>query len=142
MSIDVIYTTSAVAVGGRDGITGTTDCKFEVKVARPIELGGKGNGSNPEQLFASAYAACFLSALHFLASLGGALVPENAEVMATVGLVQRSEGSLDLDVALDVTLPGFARAEAEMLIEKALQICPYCKAMHNNVAVRLGFIEA
>jgi lipoyl-dependent peroxiredoxin len=141
MSIDVIYTTSAIAVGGRDGFTGTTDYKFEVKIARPIELGGKGDGNNPEQLFASGYAACFLSALQFLASRGGLAVPENAEVMATVGLVQRSEGRLDLDVALDVTLPGFARTEAETLIEKARQVCPYCKAMRNNVAVRLGFIE-
>jgi lipoyl-dependent peroxiredoxin len=142
MSMNVIYTTSAIAVGGRDGITGTTDGKFEVKVARPIELGGKGDGNNPEQLFASGYAACFLSAMQFQASRGGPLVPPNAEVMATVELVQRSGGSLDLYVALDITLLGFARTEAETLIEKARQICPYCKATRNNVAVKLGFIDA
>ena len=141
MSANIIYTTSAIAVGGRDGITGTTDGKFEVKVARPIELGGKGDGNNPEQLFASGYAACFLGAMQFQATQGGPSVPADAEVMATVDLVQRSEGSLDLQLALDITLPGLARTEAEALIEKARQICPYCKAMRNNVAVRLGFIE-
>jgi Ohr subfamily peroxiredoxin len=141
MSVNIIYTTSAIAVGGRDGITGTTDGKFEVKVARPTELGGKGDGNNPEQLFASGYATCFLGAMQFQASRGGPSVPADAEVMATVELVQRSEGSLDLQLALDITLPGLARTEAEALIEKARQICPYCKAMRNNVAVRLGFIE-
>ena len=142
MSVNIIYTTSAIAVGGRDGITGTTDGKFEVKVARPTELGGKGDGNNPEQLFASGYAACFLSSMQLLAAQGVATVPANAEVMATVGFGPRSEGGLGLEIALDITLPGVTRSEAEALIEKAHQICAYSNATRNNVAIRLGLIEA
>jgi lipoyl-dependent peroxiredoxin len=138
----VVYTTSAVAVGGRDGNTGTTDGRFEVKVARPKELGGKGDGHNPEQLFASGYAACFLSSMQLLASRGEANVPANAEVMATVGFGPRSEGGLGIEVALNITLPGVARREAEALIEKAHEICAYSNATRNNVAIKLGLIEA
>jgi lipoyl-dependent peroxiredoxin len=142
MSANVVYTTSAVAVGGRDGITGTTDGKFEVKLARPKEFGGRGDGNNPEQLFASGYAASFLSSMAFLASKGGPVFPPDAEVMVTVGLRPRSEGGLGLEVALDIVLPGLARAEAETLIGMAHQTCPYSNAMRDNVAVRLGMVEA
>jgi len=143
MSVTTVYTTSAVAVGGRDGNTGTTDGRFDVKLARPKELGGKDDGNNPEQLFASGYAACFLSSMQFLASQGGGpAVPEDAEVMATVGLGPRSERGLGLVIALDITLPGLARREAQALIEKAHQICPYSNATRNNVAVKLGLSEA
>jgi lipoyl-dependent peroxiredoxin len=141
MSVNIIYSASAIAVGGRDGNTGTIDGQFEVKLARPTELGGKGKGNNPEQLFAAGYAACFLSSMQLLASQGGPTVPEDAEVMATIGLGPRPEGGLGLEVALDVTLPGFAWAEAKTLIEKAYQICPYSRAMRNNVAVRVGLIK-
>jgi Ohr subfamily peroxiredoxin len=142
MSVNVVYATSAIAVGGRDGNTGTNDGRFEVNLARPKELGGKGDGINPEQLFASAYAACFLSSIQFLASEGGARVPANAEVMATVGLGPRSEGGLGLQIALDVRLPGLTQGEAEALVEKAHQICPYSNATRHNIAVKLGLIEA
>jgi lipoyl-dependent peroxiredoxin len=141
MSVNVIYTTSAIAVGGRDGNTGTTDGRFEVKVSRPKELGGKGDGTNPEQLFASGYAACFLSSMQLLALRGEANVPANAEVMATVGFGPRSEGGLGIEIALDITLPGVARREAEALIEKAHEICAYSNATRNNVAIKLGLIE-
>jgi lipoyl-dependent peroxiredoxin len=142
MSVNVVYTTSAIAVGGRDGNTGTTDGGFEVKLARPKELGGKGDGNNPEQLFASGYAACFLSSMQLLASQGEATVPPNAEVMATIGFGPRSEGGLGIEIALDITLPGVARREAEALIKKAHEICAYSNATRNNVAIKLGLIEA
>jgi Ohr subfamily peroxiredoxin len=142
MSVNVIYATSAIAVGGRDGNTGTIDGRFDIKLARPKELGGKGDGNNPEELFASGYAACFLNSMQFLASQGGPAVPLDAEVMATVGLGPRSEGGLGLEIALDITLPGLPRGEAEALIEKAHQICPYSNATRNNVTVRLGLIES
>jgi lipoyl-dependent peroxiredoxin len=138
----VVYTTSAIAVGGRDGNTGTTDGKFEVNLARPKELGGTGDGINPEQLFASGYAASFLSTMQCLASQGGPRLPANAEVMVTVGLVLRSEGGLGLVVALDVALPGLARAEVERLIKKAHQTCPYSNAIRDNVGIKLDVIEA
>ena len=142
MSVNVIYTASAIAVGGRDGNTGTTDGGFEVRLARPKELAGKGDGNNPEQLFASGYAACFLSSMQLLASQGEATLPANAEVMATVGFGPRSEGGLGLEIALDITLPGIARREAEALIKKAHLICAYSNATRNNVAIKLGLIEA
>jgi Ohr subfamily peroxiredoxin len=141
-SMRVVYTTSAIAVGGRDGITGTTDGKFEVKLARPKELGGRNDGANPEQLFASGYAACFLTSIQLTASHCGSEVPADAEVMATVGLGLCLEGGLGLDIVLDVTLPGMPAREAEALIKKAYQVCPFSNAMRNNVAVRLGLIES
>lgn len=140
--VDVVYTTSAIAVGGRDGITGTTDGEFEVKLARPKELGGKNDGNNPEQLFASGYAACFLSSMQLMAWQDECEIPADAEVMATVRLATRPGGSLGLEIALDITLPGMPRREAEELIEKAHQICAYSNAIRNNVAVKLGLIEA
>jgi osmotically inducible protein OsmC len=142
MSVSVIYTTSAIATGGRDGHAATTDGSLDVKLARPRELGGKGDGNNPEQLFAAGYSACFLSSLQFVASQGGPKVPANAEVKATVGLGPRSEGGFGLEIALDIKLPGLARSDAETLIEKAHQVCPYSNATRNNVAVKLSLVEA
>jgi Ohr subfamily peroxiredoxin len=142
MSVNVIYTTSAIATGGRDGHAATTDGSLDVKLARPRELGGKGEGNNPEQLFAAGYAACFLSSIQFVASQGGPKVPATAEVKATVGLGPRSEGGFGLEIALDVKLPGLTRGDAEALTEKAHQACPYSNATRNNVAVKLSLIEA
>jgi lipoyl-dependent peroxiredoxin len=141
MPVNVIYTTSAIASGGRDGHAATTDGSLDIKLARPKELGGKGGGNNPEQLFAAGYAACFLSSMQFVASQGGPKVPANAEVQATVGLGPRSEGGFGLEIALDVTLPGLVRGEAQALIEKAHQVCPYSNATRNNVAVELSLTE-
>jgi lipoyl-dependent peroxiredoxin len=142
MSVNVIYTTSAIATGGRDGHASTTDGSLDVKLARPRELGGKGDGNNPEQLFAAGYAACFLSSMQFVASQGGPRMPANAEVKTTVGLGPRSEGGFGLEIALDIKLPGLARSDAETLIEKAHQVCPYSNATRNNVAVKLTLVEA
>src|SRR5258708_18270982 len=113
MSVNVVYTTSAIAVGGREGNTGTPDGRFEVKLARPKELGGKDDGNNPEQLFASGYAACFLSSMQLLAAQGAAKVPANAEVMATVGFGPRTEGGLGLKIAPDITLPAVPPIEPQ-----------------------------
>src|SRR5258708_13895365 len=94
LPVNVIYTTSAIASGGRDGHAATTDGSLDVKLARPKELGGKGGGNNPEHLFAAGYAPCFLTSLQFVASQGGPKVPANSEVQATVGLGPRSEGGV------------------------------------------------
>jgi lipoyl-dependent peroxiredoxin len=137
----VIYITSAIAVGGRDGITGTTDGTFEVQLGRPKELGGRNDGTNPEQLFACGYAACFLTSMQLMAGQCGSEVPADAEVMATVGLGLRPEGGLGIEIILDVTLPGVPVPEAEALIRNAYQVCPYSNAVRDNVAIRLGLIE-
>ncbi len=142
MPVDVKYTTSATATGGRDGHATTKDGALDVKLSTPKELGGAGgSGNNPEQLFAAGYAACFLGAMKFVASQGGsAKVPNDASVTSTVGIGPRSEGGFGLDVALDVSLPGVDRAAAEELVEKAHQVCPYSNATRNNVPVRLRVV--
>jgi lipoyl-dependent peroxiredoxin len=142
MSVDVKYTTSATATGGRDGRSTTKDGSLDVKLATPKELGGGGGpGNNPEQLFAAGYAACFLGAMKFVASQGGtAKVPNDATVTSTVGIGPRSEGGFGITVALDIGLPGVDKAQAQELVEKAHQVCPYSNATRNNVPVRLNVV--
>ena len=140
MSVDVKYTTSATATGGRDGRSTTKDGSLDVKLATPKELGGGGGpGNNPEQLFAAGYAACFLGAMKFVASQGGtAKVPNDATVTSTVGIGPRSEGGFGITVALDIALPGVDNAQAQELVEKAHQVCPYSNATRGNVDVKLN----
>lgn len=142
MSVNVLYRTSARATGGRDGHAATSDGSFNVDLATPKELGGAGGkGANPEQLFASGYAACFLGAMKFVASHGGGTaVPADAAVTSTVGIGPRSEGGFGLEVALDVSLPGVDRAAAEALVAKAHEVCPYSNATRNNIDVKLKVV--
>jgi Ohr subfamily peroxiredoxin len=141
MSVNVLYRTSATATGGRDGRSATTDGSFEVKLATPKELGGAGGaGNNPEQLFAAGYAACFIGAMKFVASQGGPKVPADAQVTATVGIGPRAEGGFGLDIGLEISLPGLPRDQAEALVAKAHQVCPYSNATRNNVPVRLAVV--
>lgn len=139
MPVDVVYTTQATATGGRDGRARTTDGSFEVSLNVPKEMGGGGGtGNNPEQLFAAGYAACFLGAVKFVASQDKIKVPDDATVTADVGIGPRSEGGFGLDVGLKVALPGMERAQAEALVQKAHQVCPYSNATRNNVPVRVA----
>ena len=139
MPVKVLYSTSATATGGRDGEARTADGSFAVKLATPKELGGAGGaGNNPEQLFASGYSACFIGAMKFVASQGGPKVPADTSVTATVGIGPRSEGGFGLEVALAIKLPGLARADAEALVAKAHQVCPYSNATRNNIDVKLN----
>ena len=142
MSVDVKYTTSATATGGRDGRAATKDGNFDVKLATPKELGGGGGqGNNPEQLFAAGYSACFLGAMKFVASQGGGpKVPDDATVTATVGIGPRSEGGFGITTQLDISLPGVDKEQARQLVEKAHQVCPYSNATRNNVPVRLKVV--
>lgn len=141
MSVNVLYTTSATAYGGRDGRAVTEDGSFEVLLSTPKELGGAGGpGNNPEQLFAAGYSACFTGAMKFVASQGGPKVPSDTRVTAIVGIGPRSEGGFGLDVELEISLPGLSREDAEALVAKAHQVCPYSNATRNNVPVRLVVI--
>jgi Ohr subfamily peroxiredoxin len=141
MPVNVLYTTSATATGGREGQAATKDGSFQVKLSTPKELGGGGgSGNNPEQLFAAGYSACFLGAMKAVAAKGGPKVPDNTTVSTTVGIGPRSEGGFGLDIALEVSMPGVDRAEAEALVEKAHQVCPYSNATRNNVPVRLTVV--
>jgi len=141
MSVNVLYKTSATATGGRDGESQTADGSLKVKLSTPKELGGAGGtGNNPEQLFAAGYSACFIGAMKFVASQGGPKVPADTSVTANVGIGPRSEGGFGLDIQLDISLPGLSKEEAETLVEKAHQVCPYSNATRNNVPVRLNLV--
>jgi Ohr subfamily peroxiredoxin len=137
----VVYSTAARANGGRDGKSGTLDGSFSVNLAVPKEMGGNGQGVNPEQLFATGYSACFLGAMKFVASQGGtAKVPNDTTVTATVGIGPRVEGGFGLEISLAIELPGVPKAEAEALVEKAHQVCPYSNATRNNIDVKLSVV--
>ena len=141
MSVNVLYTTAATATGGRDGEAATKDGSFKVKLSTPKELGGAGGtGNNPEQLFASGYAACFIGAMKFVGSQKKISVPADTNVTATVGIGPRSEGGFGLAVSLDVSLPGMDKAAAQKLVEEADQVCPYSNSIRNNVAVKLNVV--
>lgn len=141
MPVDVKYSTSARATGGREGSAGTTDGTFKVTMSTPKELGGAGNeGVNPEQLFATGYAACFLGAMKAVAGKDGPKVPADTTVTSTVGIGPRSEGGFGLTIALEISLPGLDKADAEALVQKAHQVCPYSNATRNNIDVKLTVV--
>ncbi len=141
MSVDVKYTTTATATGGRDGHAATKDGALDVTLSTPKELGGAGGkGNNPEQLFATGYSACFLGAMKFVASQSKMKVPDAATVTATVGIGPRSEGGFGITAALEISLPGIEHAAAEALVEKAHQVCPYSNATRGNVDVKLSVV--
>ncbi len=138
MPVDVKYRTEATATGGRDGRSRTADGSLDVKLATPKELGGGGGeGNNPEQLFAAGYAACFLGALKFVAGQEKVSVPADATVTAKVGIGPRAAGGFGITADLTVKLPGVDRAQAEALVAKAHQVCPYSNATRGNVDVGL-----
>lgn len=142
MSIKPLYQTSATATGGRDGQAATDDGSFAVTLGTPKELGGNDQGNNPEQLFASGYAACFLGAMKFAASQDKALprIPADASVQATVGIGARADKGFGLVVALKVSLPGVEHGAAEALVAEADTICPYSHAVRGNVEVTLSVV--
>ena len=132
-----LYTASAVATGdGRNGHVESTDGILSTDVRAPKELGGSGGATNPEQLFAAGYAACFHSALRVVAQKAGADVTDS-EVVADVSIGENGEGGFGLAVALEVTLPGVSREDAQKLVEAAHQVCPYSNATRGNIDVEL-----
>jgi len=139
MAVDVKYSTRAVASGGRDGSANSEDGRLTAKLSTPKELGGAGGeGTNPEQLFAAGYAACFVASLKVAAQQLKTKIPDDTQVTATVGVGPRSEGGFGITTDLEVSLPGIDRADAEKLIETAHQICPYSHATRNNLDVGLS----
>ncbi|TLU72321.1 organic hydroperoxide resistance protein [Lichenicoccus roseus] len=141
MPTNVLYNTAARATGGRDGTAATLDGSLDVRLSTPKELGGAGGaGNNPEQLFAAGYAACFIGAMKFVSSQGGPKVPADANVTANVGIGPRSEGGFGLEIALEVALPGLDREQAETLVHKAHEVCPYSNATRGNIDVKLKVV--
>ena len=132
-----LYTAEALATGeGRDGHGRTSDGKLDLDLAIPKEMGGSGNGTNPEQLFAIGYAACFHSALRLVAGQEKADVSDSA-VGARVSIGQLDNGGFGLAVELEVTLPNLDHDTAQKLTEQAHQVCPYSNATRGNVDVKL-----
>ena len=138
----VLYTAEATATGdGRNGRVESSDGLLAADVATPVELGGQGGATNPEQLFAAGYAACFHSALRGVAKRLGVETPDS-RITARVGIGATGGGAFGLTVALDVALPGVAKDTAEELIAKAHERCPYSNATRGNVDVVLTLVES
>ena len=131
-----VYTAHGSATGGRDGKGRTDDGKVDVTLSVPKEMGGTGNGTNPEQLFSVGYSACYLGALKFVAGKEKIKVSDDAKVSANVGIGERDDKQgFGLTVALQVSLPGIDKAKAEDLVKKAHVVCPYSNATRGNIEV-------
>ncbi|WP_306368027.1 organic hydroperoxide resistance protein [Nocardiopsis sp. CC223A] len=138
MAYDVMYTAQATVTGeGRKGHGTTADGRLDVELSVPKGMGGDdGPGTNPEQLFAVGYAACFHGALKAVARKDKTNV-DGSTIESHVSLGKSDEG-LDLEVELDVTIPGVDQAKAEELVEAAHQMCPYSRATRGNIEVKLS----
>jgi len=132
---DVLYTAVATAENGRDGRVATEDGKLDVVVNPPKEMGGSGTGTNPEQLFAAGYSACFQGALGVVARQEKADV-SGSTVTAKVG-IGRNEDGFGIIVEISAEIPNVDADTARGLLEKAHQVCPYSKATRGNITVTL-----
>lgn len=137
-----VYTAHAHTTGGRaDGRSKTDDGRLDVKIDTPKAMGGNdGPGTNPEQLFAAGYSACFLGAIKAVARSEKVKIPDDAQIDASVSFGENAnEGAIGYNIAVElkVTIPGFDRAQAEDLVHKAHQVCPYSNATRGNVDVKL-----
>ncbi|MEU3091462.1 organic hydroperoxide resistance protein [Streptomyces massasporeus] len=132
---DVLYTAVATAENGRDGRVATDDGTLDVVVNPPKEMGGSGAGTNPEQLFAAGYSACFQGALGVVARQEGADL-SGSTVTAKVGLGRNGDG-FGIIVEISADIPKADRGTARSLIEKAHEVCPYSKATRGNITVTL-----
>jgi len=137
--MNVLYKTQATATGGREGKAATDDGKLSVTLSTPKELGGAGGaGTNPEQLFASGYSACFLGALKFVASQAHVKIPDDATVTGHVGIGKRDDGTgFGIGVELVIAVPGLDKAQVQELVDKAHVVCPYSHATRGNIPVKL-----
>lgn len=140
--MEVLYTAHATASGGgrEDGRSTTDDGKIDVKLSTPTEMGGKGgDGTNPEQLFAAGYAACYLGALRLVSAKAGSPVGPDTKIKSSVGFGKNTRGEgFNLDIALAVVDHGLEPAQIEQLIQAAHAVCPYSNATRGNVDVRLS----
>lgn len=130
-----LYTAHAHVTGGRDGAAKTDDGKLDVKLAPPKELGGNGAGTNPEQLFAAGYAACFIGAMRLVAGNEKIAVPQGLAIDADVSLGKDAQDHFRLGVVFNIALPGMDKAAAEALVAKAHEVCPYSRATRGNIDV-------
>lgn len=141
MAIDkALYSARATSTGGRTGTSSTPDGKLDLTLSTPKELGGdSGPGTNPEQLFAAGYSACFVGAIKAVAGSQKIKVPDDVSITADVaiGPMTGKQGAFSIEVALAVTIPGMDRADAEKLVADAHEVCPYSNATRGNIEVVL-----
>jgi lipoyl-dependent peroxiredoxin len=134
-----IYTARAKAMSGRVGSAKLDDGQINLRLDRPVEMGGKGNGTDPEQLFAVGYAACFIGALRIVAGKRHIRIPEDVAIDSAVsfGLLKGEAEGFGIAAAMTIHLPGIERATAEELVRRAHQVCPYSNATRGNIDVLL-----
>lgn len=138
-----IYSARTTTTGGRTGESRTDDGRLAVVLDTPREMGGNGGpGTNPEQLFAAGYSACFLGALKAVGRAQKVKIPDDARINARVDFGENAKGAgFGIAAALEVVLPGFTREEALELVEQAHQICPYSNATRGNIDVELSVAD-
>ncbi|QSP96386.1 organic hydroperoxide resistance protein [Marinobacter salinisoli] len=142
MSIEqVLYRAYAEATGGRDGRAISSDGILDVELTTPKELGGAGGkGTNPEQLFAAGYSACFIGAMKFVAGRDSIKLPEEVSVEGVVGIGQIPAG-FGIEVELKISLPGMDDGDAQKVIDEAHKVCPYSNATRGNIDVTLTRVD-
>ena len=138
--MQALYTAHAHATGGREGSAETDNGALKVALSTPKELGGGGGtGTNPEQLFAAGYDACFLGAIKFVAAQDKVKIPDDAKVESSVGIGKRDDGAgFGLVVTLKATLPGIDHEKAADLVKRADVVCPYSHATRGNIQVNIS----
>ncbi|MES1928750.1 Ohr subfamily peroxiredoxin [Salinisphaera dokdonensis CL-ES53] len=139
MSVDkVLYTAKATATGGRDGRATSSDNALDVSLSAPKALGGAGgDGTNPEQLFAAGYSACFIGAMNVVAGREKVKLPDEMKIDGEVGIGPMGD-AFGIEVTLNVSLPGMEQGVADDLVAKAHQVCPYSNATRGNIDVTLN----
>jgi len=144
MAIDkALYTAHATSTGGRTGSTESSDGKIKLQLSTPKELGGdNGPGTNPEQLFASGYSACFIGAMKAVARNQKISLPAEVSIQAdvSIGPMSGKPGAFGIAVAMAVSVPGMDKAAAEALVKAAHEVCPYSNATRGNIDVALSVV--
>lgn len=140
--MNILYSTEAISTGGREGSSATKDGRMAVTLSTPKELGGAGGpGTNPEQLFAMGYSACFLGALKFVAGKAHVAIPADATVTGHVGIGARDDGGgFGIEVTLTIHVPGLDLAKVQELVAGAHIVCPYSNATKGNIPVTLNVV--
>jgi osmotically inducible protein OsmC len=141
MALDkVLYTAHATSTGGREGSSKSSDGALDVRLSTPKELGGAGGpGTNPEQLFAAGYSACFIGAMKAVAAKQKLQLPQDLSIAADVGIGPIPTG-FGIQATLNISLPGMERAAAQALVNAAHQVCPYSNATRGNIDVTLNIV--
>jgi len=137
----ILYQAKATVKGGREGSAVSDDGRLDVKLSTPTGLGGNGGeGTNPEQLFAAGYSACFMGATKAVAGKEKITLPQDFSITGEVG-IGPIEGGYIIAVELHISLPGMDKKAAQSLIEKAHQVCPYSNATRGNIEVKLTLVD-